>query len=143
MMDEKEAQLLRPIDPFLRVLVDIANGGKNEFGVTLIVGGFLVSGILVGVRKYYEGFTNTFAGGIPNKEDAERISQALMQMCPPQDAELAPAECIHLQSAHFFTAAADPIPSGDGVWWRGRLSEVGGFHLGILGAVRTNGPGAR
>jgi hypothetical protein len=42
-------------------------------------------------------------------------------------------EFIHLSDVHFFVPGQPPIPTcGDGVFWRGRISEVAGFQFGIL-----------
>jgi hypothetical protein len=47
---------------------------------------------------------------------------------------MSPPNYIHLKEAKFFlpSGAGKPIPANQGVWWRGRLSEVSGFILGSL-----------
>ena len=52
-------------DHFLRVLVTVMDNTDFEVGVTLNVGGLLVSGLLVGYDKYIEGVVSQLrrAGG--------------------------------------------------------------------------------
>lgn len=40
---------------------------------------------------------------------------------------------IHLKDVHIYFGPNTPIPSEDGNWWRGRISEAQGFVLGSLG----------
>ena len=49
-------------DWLLQSLVNMANVSELEIGITLQVSGLLVSGILVGGKKYFEGFAEDFAG---------------------------------------------------------------------------------
>jgi hypothetical protein len=37
------------------------------------------------------------------------------------------------QSARFYSTDGTPVPSNAGVWWRGRISEISGIVIGILG----------
>ncbi len=47
-------------------------------------------------------------------------------------------EFVHLSKAHFFIPGGGKVPyDDDGVFWRCRLSEVCGFHFGLLGLSDT------
>ena len=74
-MSTETQELQQPIsapevDWFLQVLVSLAMNG-SEFGITLQVGGFLVSGTLVSGPKFFEGFASDFASGFPEDARAE------------------------------------------------------------------------
>lgn len=124
-------------DWFLQSFVDIVNASELEFGITLQVSGLLVSGNLVGGKKYFDGFAEDFSGAYANDpETAEIIKNSLAkhgEMYEEKEGvEILPPQFIHLKNAHFFNTSGSPIPGNKGVWWRGRVSEVGGFTLGIL-----------
>jgi hypothetical protein len=40
---------------------------------------------------------------------------------------------VHLQNARFYSTDGKPVPTHAGVWWRGRISEISGIVIGILG----------
>ena len=124
-------------DWFLQSLVNIVNSGGLSFGITLNVGGFLVSGQLVGGKEYFEGFGRDFASAFSGSESAEYVQKSFSKYgevyssdkeAPP------PPSYIHLKEAKFFNTNGNPIPGNRGVWWRGRLSQVDGFSLGSLSA---------
>ena len=128
-------------DWFLQSLVNIAHDVNLEIGITLQVSGMLVSGNLVSGKQYFEGFATDFASAfIAHPEVAESIKnsfasygdiynkEAEVESSQPQPLP----QYIHLKNARFFNTAGNPIPGNRGVWWRGRICEVGGFTLGSL-----------
>ena len=120
-------------DWFLQSLINIVNTEEMSFGITLNVGGLLVSGTLIGGQHYFEGFGSDFSGG---DESAENLKKAFAKYSniytqEKEDKQKSP-RYIHLQDAQFFNTSGNPIPSNKGVWWRGRVSEVSGFMLGSL-----------
>jgi len=126
-------------DWFLQELVQIVNCSDTEIGVTLFVGGVLVSGLLVGGKRYFEGFASTFANGVDNPESATFYQNMFAQhanvFVGPDGAykqDLAAPHYIHLKDARTFHPSGNPIPGNGGVWWRGRIREVDGFSLGTL-----------
>jgi hypothetical protein len=134
---QDELQLGQKSDWFLASLVNIANSGPIEFGITLQIGGLLVSGNLVNGARYFEGFASEFAGGFPDAEIAENIRKAIeshgvVYKPNDEDSKRSQPTFIHLREARFFNTAGKPVPVNKGVWWRGRLSEVSGFVLGSL-----------
>ncbi len=127
-------------DWFLQSLVRIANSSDSGFGITLQVSGMLVSGYLVSGRQYFEGFAADFSGLFDDTGAAGAIRDTLSaygKIYDPQaDGEdIVPPQFIHLQDARFFSTAGHPVPGDGGVWWRGRLSGVGGFSLGRLSVI--------
>jgi hypothetical protein len=145
MNDESQKEQSPPppgeTDWFLQSLVDMSNSSGLEVGITLQVGGFLVSGMLVSGKQYFEGFASDFASAFTDQEAARGVREAFSrhgEMYKLQgEADLRhPAPVyIHLKQARFFNTSGDPIPRNRGVFWRGRLSEVSGFILGTLGTT--------
>ena len=135
-------------DWFLQELVRMANDHPDAVAlpVTLSVKGLLVSGVLVSGKAYFEGFANTLATAVTNVSDDSRwrIREMFAQYAdlykkdrgsPVAQAPRDAPEFIHLGDAQFFIGS-NLIPTGQKVWWRGRIAEVDGFILGVLGAPR-------
>ncbi|MBJ7551867.1 gas vesicle accessory protein GvpU [Marinomonas ostreistagni] len=123
-------------DWFLQDLIEIVNSGKLAFDITLTVGGFLISGTLIGGQEYFEGFGEEFSFGL-HGEAAEKVKKAFAKngqiyVSNTTTSHSMPPNYIHLKNAHFFHTSGSPIPENRGVWWRGRVSEVSGFSLGAL-----------
>jgi hypothetical protein len=125
-------------DWFLQSLVNMANNDELEMGLTLQVGGFLVSGILVGGRKYFEGFAKDFASGF-DEESAPEVEASVSGYGDLYTSDREKADrpgswralqYVHLKDARFFHPSGKPIPVQGGVWWRGRLNQVAGFIPG-------------
>jgi hypothetical protein len=130
----------QPSDWYLQMLINMVNGGLS-IDITLQVSGFLVSGRLVGGSEYFDGMAEDFARAIPDNGTALKESfAALRDRYYPTEgssddrAKIGPfgPSFIHLKNARFFNTAGNPIPANGGVWWRGRVSQVGGFTLGSL-----------
>ena len=121
--DTKHNEIVRN-DPLLSVIVELveaqADDGPKTVSITLFVGGFMVTGELITFKEYAEG---TGFGKFVELLDSE-------QPQPP----ISPTArmFIHLKNAQFLSGVHTPIPDGAGVYWRGRLSEVGGFCHGKM-----------
>lgn len=124
------------VDWYLQSLVSIVNGNNGEFPITLYVNGLVISGHLVSGHIYFAGLraqlTEFFGGDSPN------ISETVAFLTEPGDSYLDETnefqdfpQYIHLRGAKIFTPGQKPIPSG-GAWWRGRLTDINGFHFGLL-----------
>ena len=134
------------VDWFLAELVRRANEGGLSLGLTLCVGGGLVSGALIGGREYFEGFAGDVASSVADATVAHKVREffrspaALYQPDEglPDGAKASsladPLSYIHLKAARFFTPSGAPIPGSCGGYWRGKLSAVDGFVLGLLAA---------
>lgn len=134
------AQPTPSADVFLQFLVNLVNnGGQLEsIGVTLQMGGMLVSGSIVSGAEYFDRFAAAFADSLSDMEPMARqsVRTSLAELGDvfrlPQPAEPLP-NYIHLADALFFTADGTPI-AGQPTLWRGRSSAVDGFILGRLQA---------
>ena len=139
-------------DWFLQELVRLANDhpGGVSLPVTLCVNGLLVSGVLISGQAYFEGFADTLATAVTNASDDARWKIREMfahygsfyKKTRDGDApQVAPEnrdapEFIHLVNAQFFVGSS-LIPTDQKIWWRGRIAEVDGFILGVLGPPRA------
>lgn len=137
------------VDSFLRALVQLANDSGLSMGLTLFVGGALISGQLVGGLLYFENFgreiENAIRDSSPDVDPAgpAGIGRAFAQWGEmyrlPAGGEEAAHEprpepsFIHLRDARILGPDGRLIPTNGGVWWRGRLTAVDGYSLGVLG----------
>ena len=126
------------VDWYLQKLVALVNGSQLEFGVTLYVNGSVVSGRLIGGKKYFEEFAKEFTGAYPgSSESKESIRAAFASNGDIYDREegdgedLPPPQFIHLADARCFSGGGSAIPNR-GVLWRGKINSVSGFSLGQL-----------
>jgi len=139
---KESTQVIRVVDNdwFLQTLVNFVNLGDFNFGITLNVGGFLVSGQLIGGKEYFEGFASDFASAITDSEAAEDVRATFAKngdIYSSEEGDAPPPSYIHIKDARFFNTNGDPIPSNRGVWWRGRISQVDGFSLGSLSTLKS------
>ena len=144
----RETPELAPLprnDWLLQNLVNFANEAGVESGVTLQVGGLLVSGTMISFDKYLDEFSDLFGAGFgKNSELGKQIGTAIKGWKPERKAPSAedaqdwpPPQFVHLRNASFFFPGQRAFPSSQ-VLWRGRLSEVGGFFLGVLAESEGN-----
>ena len=137
-----EAQPVAMVDWFLQSFINLANNpsASVEMSVTLHVGGFLVSGTLVGGKKYFEGIAQVLAAANTNMPDLAESWKSIANYgniyegsAEQNEVEKNP-QYIHLQNASTFSTAGAPIQAGPGGWWRGRLTQISGFSFGSLAA---------
>lgn len=133
-----DAKLLlegRSTDWHLQQLVSLANEHGLEVGITLIVAGSVISGMLVGGQKYFELFAKEFAAVWPRGEGKEAIRAAFAINADiydkPGSKPATPPQFIHLNNAKCFYPGGE-IPNNQGVLWRGRINAISGFSLGAM-----------
>jgi hypothetical protein len=144
-------------DPMLRLFVHLMNQFGTELGISLLVGGSWVSGVLVSPRVYTRevgdaivakageagaGVREFFnqVGRIWFPSESEIEAENGSQEPPPEDERPVWPYHIHLRNARVFSGG-DPVPV-DGFYMRVRLDHVGGWTIGELGApgYRSAGP---
>ncbi len=111
-------------------MVALAEQGM-EFGVTLNVSGEIVSGRLVGGKKYYEALNAIFRQAAGD-ETAEMIGQRFAPYVAIYDTspfDRPAPSYIHLTDARGWTPGGGSTPP---VLWRGKIASVSGFSLGYL-----------
>ncbi len=119
-------------DWFLQFLVSMANKNKLELGITLNVGGLLISGTLAGVKQYFTDFGADFAASLKESKGSEEIKATFKKIgdecaCVSHSEQTDFPSYIHLKNARFYTAQGNEILENRSLWWRGRISEVQGF----------------
>jgi len=58
-------------DWFLQFMVNLANQNRFQQDITLTVGGFLISGTMIGVRTYFDELGDYFASSFDSNEGSE------------------------------------------------------------------------
>jgi hypothetical protein len=125
-------------DWFLQILVNLSNTAGLGIGITLQVGGLLVSGTLSGGKEYFEAFSSDLASAFTQDGTGESIKETFARCGEVYESSEEGKgmqdrpSYIHLRDARFFFPGSKPIPTDKGIWWRGRISEVSGFVLGAL-----------
>jgi len=125
----------RQTDWLLQWLVRFSNNTRLSIGITLSVGGSLVSGQLITHGAYFEQLSKDFSEAFRKFEgvDVEELQSAIQTFdSPPQDDDPQPAmQYLHLKDAKVYTSSSTPVLSG-GQLWRGKISSVDGFTLGTI-----------
>ena len=137
--DDKEALFYRTewdgrrVDWLLQWLVNFVSEMKLEVGISLNVGGSIISGDLVSHAVYFEQLSNDISapfGKIASAETADMMKKLILAKAPGAPSADDPAyQYLHLKNCQIFTDSDKPIPS-TGVLWRGKISAIDGFFLG-------------
>ncbi|MCM5703634.1 hypothetical protein [Larsenimonas salina] len=135
---------MRPLDndAFLETLIDFAEGG-SDVDITLHVNGALISGQLVSQQHYFELGLETLPEtlNLPQKHepvsDISELSQAVHEGQDITNDVIEDGEfaylCLHLKNAMMTTGPNQQIKlGGERGLWRGRVSAVDGFALGLV-----------
>lgn len=128
----EDGGLPEPIDGHLRIWVHMANKGLPGMGITLTVGGAIVTGTLIGVRQYFDLFAANYAAGLKlePEHNFHKLLRAPLENLDRQD-EKYPDKLpnyIHLQDAKYYMS--NGFVPADGLLWRGKLDTVDGWSLG-------------
>ena len=124
-------------DWFLQNLVGTINRSDIEVGLTLNVGGSLVTGTAISGKKYFNEFAAIYSGAFPlDQETKDKVRVSIEQFANIyiEEAEKPPAlppNFIHMRNVHTIHGV-NFLPTEQGVLWRGRVSSVDGFSLGSM-----------
>lgn len=120
-------------DFLIEVLAALALDGLS-IPVTLSVGGILVCGETVGGKEYFQ---TTIDGLLTAASDAKTkglIQETIGQfLAPYENSSTLRIGYIHLKNVTYHSATThEGIPNGSAPkpMWRGRLSQIDGFHFG-------------
>lgn len=114
-------------DPLLEFVVKLSESAEPlESDVTLVVGGFLISGFVVSRRKYMMHHPLTKA--LEDAADADPPDENDPQ--EPVDPEK--RRFIHLRDAKCYVPGQPAIPGNAGMYYRIPISNVSGFSFGLL-----------
>jgi hypothetical protein len=122
-------------DWLLATLNAVVNNHNITIGITITANGFMISGHLAGGKDYFEAIGNEFTSILKsgNVEDnflelADRIYNSDSDHI--KNGPLT-TDYIHIKNAKFYNAG-NSLPYNEAVWWRGKISEVSGFTLGVI-----------
>ncbi|EKO3480754.1 hypothetical protein M0358_000821 [Vibrio fluvialis] len=115
-------------DGILELIVKFAETEDPlEVGVTLVVDGFLVSGVVISKDNYMKH--NKLTSLI---EDGIKKALSSMEDEAPDPEDDGERNFIHLRDAKYFTPGQQPIPNNESIYCRIRLEKVSGFNIGVL-----------
>jgi hypothetical protein len=128
-------------DNVFAMLVHVANTSDVEMGVTLHVGGLIVTGRLISGATYWRESAQKLreSGQGPREliepmaEGMEKVAEAYSDAYAADAADPddhAATAFLHLRDAHTLVPQG-PTPTA-GALWRGRLASVDGFSFGEL-----------
>lgn len=138
-----DADVLQRATPdwLLRMLVRlIERHDENSMGVTLNVAGAAITGTLVSRSRWLKELAKeggTLATLVEGVQEALAAFEKPEQDQSEQDDDSDSGTVynyLHLLDAHIISGGQATIPTGDGMHWRGRLSEVAGFSVGSIGS---------
>ena len=120
-------------DWFLAALVQILNSLKGaSMGITLHVGGLVVSGQLASGAQYLEETGQTLDKALTGGT-SDRLSKLFQRTAGTlYSEENQTVGYVHLRNVRFFQPGAGALPLKTQAWWRGRLSHVSGFSIGEM-----------
>jgi hypothetical protein len=132
-------------DWVLERLVREANRFDLQVGITFTVSGSVITGTLVGVRRFLNAYAEVaqrvYRDGAARARARAYYAElgATLERQTNEEALLEeqgrgaapPARFVHLVNARYLPATRD-LPADGGFLWRGRLSQVDGFSLGTV-----------
>ena len=130
-----ESEVEPVFDGLLRSFVQAANQLGDTLGITLSIGGLLVSGTLTSYENYILGISDTLDAADAKRPGSSGEPVWRNSLTPMVEAEKASPRdpwFIHLRDAHFLMGGGQLIPQNQGVWWRGRLEEVDSWFFGVI-----------
>jgi len=130
------------VDWFLQHFINLANNTTAgiEISLTLNIGGFLISGTLVGGKKYFSAVSELLSTANTNMPEISEVWKGIANYGEIYEASAEKGELeknpqyVHLQNAKTFSTSGSAIQAGPGGWWRGRVTEVSGFSFGSMQA---------
>jgi hypothetical protein len=132
----------------LKIFAGIINpSDKGEIPLTLNVRGTIVSGLMIGMKPYYEQIGKIFVDAIKSssqkhasvaKEEFKMVFDKIKE--PPNLKELQEAEYefnhIFMRNTKIYNGA-QVIPSTGTTYWIGKIESVDGFFLGMIQPLET------
>ncbi len=122
----------------------MANADAFPIPITLSVSGMLITGMMISGERYFKEFSGVFTNQINayvKPETLTAIQEAFQKHAqvykpdPTPTAVVLGLMYIHMMNARAFLSDGRPIPTWDGMLWRGRVDAVDGFWVGRIGEV--------
>jgi len=131
-------------DGVLRHLVMLADRYGFSVGITLTVGGTIVTGNIIAAKDFFrelEKQTRAASLDSSQKEFAEVYADGFQQIADlvavPDDAPTHIPNFIHLRNARWMIGR-ELVPES-GSFWRGKIASIDGFTFGSLSIGRLTG----
>jgi hypothetical protein len=119
---------------------------KGEIPLTLNVHGTIVSGLMIGMKPYYERIGKIFVDAITdtfpeNSSPAKEVFTTLFEKIEPLNPkELEEGEFeinhIFMRNTKIYNGG-QVIPSTGTTYWIGKIESVDGFFLGMIHSLET------
>jgi len=124
-------------DWFLGTLNNIVNNNTITIGITIFSHGFIISGHLAGGKEYFDATAGEFSALLNNSGKVENSFIELANRIYESDSDNVKngplsTDYIHIKNAKFINSSTNDVLPNDTVWWRGRISEVSGFSIGVI-----------
>jgi hypothetical protein len=152
--DSESSSYLRS-DWLLQNLVWKANYFGLEAGITLNVGGLIISGVLISGNRYYDEVVKQFKAGFSKeyqeigevlgdliKKNAEPFPDFWAKFDPSKESKseidfsnvpyASEMQHIHLRDVKYLAASGGQLQLGANQLWRGKIDSVDGFVFGAL-----------
>jgi hypothetical protein len=118
-------------DYVLKWLISSIEEIDLAFNITLNLKGAVISGEMIGEKEYAERLNQYFRDCI-GITDASEMNLNRFNTKRDLDSNPLSEEYIHLKNAKVFFSSIDTAPLEEGVLWRGKLSSVDGYMLGLF-----------
>ncbi|NLI93804.1 MAG: hypothetical protein GX434_16905 [Peptococcaceae bacterium] len=118
-------------DYLLRWLISRIETEKLSLNITLNIKGIVISGSIISEKEYCERLVH-YLNDISEIKGIAPMGRNHWAETNRQDAEPLQEEYIHLKNAKIYFSSIDSAPLDEGVLWRGKLSTVDGFILGLF-----------
>ena len=132
------------IDWFLQNLAHLADEGGVGLPITLMIPSGTVSGNMISGAQYFRELAKKVSEPLLETPNLESLAKDLYDFIHQnveiydrerKEDEMTPEDLpvfIHLENAKFYLVPENPIPSNDGILWRGKISSVSGFFMGKI-----------
>ena len=130
MAEELQTKEFDNKDVLLTSFVNLANNISLEIGVTLNIGGALITGLLIGYDSYLKGISEMLKGHGPGADafsaQFEYVLESRKKHLETEE-EMPLPNYIHLKNTKLTDVHGNIQELG---YWRGKLTSVDGFILG-------------
>ena len=120
-------------DPLMNAVIDaVEHNADFHIGVTLYVGGILVSGEMINDREYLAGVGQAFvaAGDARPSNYATQLGRVLADAAGRATTQARGHRFINLKNVRVLSPGSPLIPSNG--FWRGSAASIQGYSWGVL-----------